>query len=199
MFDFNCLIGRTFGKLTVLNYSHRTPKICFDKKTGKKRIRGYRYFCECVCECGKHKIVNCDNLVRGKSKSCGCVSIEKNKNRFKTHGFCSKNKRIHQIYKDMIYRCYCKQCRAYRWYGAKGIKVCDLWLNDENAFFDFCKNYGYNESMTIDRIDSDKDYCPENCRFVDSGFNALRGVFKRERGYEGTDEEVMETYGWNCI
>ena len=193
------LIGKKFGRWTVLGFSHRKPKMCIDRITGRERMRGYRYFVNCVCECGRKRVVNVENLQLGKSTNCGCVKREKTIKRNWMGGYSQKNKRIHQMYRDMISRCYSVKCRAYRWYGAKGVRVCDLWLNNEQSFFDFCENYGYNENLTIDRIKSDGNYCPENCRFIDRKFNALRGVFKREYGYDGTDEEVIKTYVKDCL
>ena len=150
----------------------------------------------CRCDCGNTKIYRASNLKGGRNKSCGCkhrdVLVERNWR----GGYCVENPRLHKIYKDMIARCYNKKNKAYRWYGAKGVCVCDSWLENEQSFFDFCNTHGYSDSLTIDRIRSDGDYCPDNCRFIDNGFNALRGVFKREFGYDGTDEEVKEAYGW---
>lgn len=188
------LLGKRFGMWTVIAFSHREPKLSFDKKSGKERIRGYRYFVDCVCDCGNKKTVNLENLQLGKSTCCGCKNKQRLCERNLRGGFSLKDRRIHQMYKDMITRCYSERCKAYRWYGAKGVKVCDLWLKDEQNFFDFCNNYGYNEELTIDRINSNGDYSPDNCRFIDRKFNALRGVFKREHGYDGTDEEVMNCY-----
>lgn len=199
MLDVKDLIGKRFGRWLVVSYSHKTPRYYTNPKTGEKRIKAYRHFYDCVCECGKRKTVNADNLLSGLSTSCGCKTKEATIQRNLRGGYCLKNKRIYTMYKDIIRRCYNKSCNAYRWYGAKGIKVCDEWLQDIGKFFDFCYNYGYKDDLTIDRIDSDGDYCPENCRFINVGFNALRGVFKREYGREGTDEEVMEAYGWNCL
>lgn len=176
------LIGKRFDRLVVLN------------RVGSASNGDVLYLCQ--CDCGNQKVYRASNIKHGYNKSCGCkhrdVLVERNWR----GGFSQRDKRIHQMYKDMIYRCYSKKCKAYRWYGAKGITVCPEWLADENSFFDFCEKYGYNKDLTIDRIDSSKGYCPENCRFVDVRFNALRGVFKREYGYEGSDKEVKEAYGY---
>ena len=63
-------------------------------------------------------------------------------------------------------RCYNKEDKNYRWYGAKGIKICDEWLDNPKAFEEWAMNHGYSDNLTIDRKDENKNYCPENCTWV---------------------------------
>lgn len=82
------------------------------------------------------------------------------------------NKTLRHIFTGIITRCYNPNDKSYRWYGAKGIKVCHEWLQDRLSFEDWALNNGYQDGLTIDRIDEDKDYCPENCRWVTLANNA---------------------------
>ena len=77
-----------------------------------------------------------------------------------------ENKRISKIFHDIKSRCYNPNDKNYRWYGEKGIKVCDEWMNNPKSFEEWALNNGYTDNMTIDRIEEDKDYCPENCQWV---------------------------------
>lgn len=76
------------------------------------------------------------------------------------------NDRIGNIFKGMKDRCYNINDKNYRWYGAKGIKVCDEWMNNPKSFEEWSLNNGYTDEFTIDRINENKDYCPDNCRWV---------------------------------
>ena len=83
-----------------------------------------------------------------------------------------ENERIRIIFNGMKQRCYNKDDESYRWYGAKGIKIYDEWLDNPKAFEDWSLQNGYNDNLTIDRKDSKLDYCPDNCRWVTKESNS---------------------------
>lgn len=82
------------------------------------------------------------------------------------------NKRIGQIFQGMMKRCYSQNSKDYRWYGARGIGIYDKWRSNPFKFEEWALSNGYANDLTIDRIDSDKDYCPENCRWITIEDNA---------------------------
>lgn len=85
-----------------------------------------------------------------------------------------KNKRIGNIFSGMKQRCYNSKDKAYRWYGAKGIKICNEWLNNPLLFEEWSLSHGYQDNLSIDRLKSDKDYCPENCCWLPLGENSRK-------------------------
>lgn len=135
----------------------------------------------CRCECGTQKEIDKSSLIDGRSKSCGCLRQEIVKDLHTKHDGC--NDRLYGVWKDMKSRCYNKNIRSYKDYGGRGIKICESWKNDYAEFKKWAYENGYDENAqkgdcTIDRIDVNGDYCPENCRFVDSKLQAQN---KRKR------------------
>lgn len=139
--------------------------------TGKHEVRGegsrrFAYF-ECKCDCGNVIWTRGTGLRYGASKSCGCYKKDVVKKSVQKH--CSSRTRLYNIWLAMKRRCYKADSNCYYLYGERGIRICDEWMG-ENGFVNF-KNWalknGYQDNLTIDRIDVNRNYEPTNCRWVD--------------------------------
>lgn len=170
------LIGKKFGRLTVVS----------DAGTS-----GGRTYSNCLCDCGNMVVVSNKHLKSGHTKSCGCYKNEiigeigkrtgkVNIGRAQKQAHESNRKhdvsgtRLYRIWLQMKQRCYNEKNDAYKYYGGKGVCVCDEWRNDFSTFEQWANTNGYRDDLTIDRINSNKNYEPSNCRWISRGENSAR-------------------------
>ena len=181
------IIGKKFGRLTVKSYDH---------KEKRKNGEGYNHYYSCICDCGNECIVGRNQIKYGNTQSCGCIRSEqlaqRNKETGVLHGDSVKHKRLYHIYNGMKERCYSTQSKSYKYYGAKGITICEQWLNDWNSFKEWSLNNGYTDDLTIDRIDVNGIYEPNNCRWVDNKTQANNKTDNKYLTYKGETKTLAE-------
>jgi len=127
----------------------------------------------CKCKCGEVVKVPSHSLSSGNTKSCGCLHkeglIKRNKKSAK-HGYADKEK-LYGVWHGMRQRCNDINHKDYPRYGGRGISACAEW-DDYQLFRKWAKSNGYKSGLSIDRINNDGDYCPENCRWVNAKMQA---------------------------
>lgn len=169
------MIGKKYGRWTVIDEAgYRT------EPSGAK-IRLYT----CQCECGEIRDIVGSSLRNGSSQSCGCLNSELSSERLLKHGLT--NHPLYLKWSNMKRRCYDENNCSYDDYGGRGIKVCKEWIDGFKSFYDWAMENGWKKGLELDRIDTNGNYSPKNCRFITHQRNSVnRRKFKNNKtGYKG--------------
>ncbi len=172
--------GQKFGRFTVLEV--------------RSQSKHGAYYHLCLCECGVKKLVSSSNLELGKTKSCGCLAKELTGNRARSHGMSKTPE--YQTWSRMWSRCTNPIVDRYPQYGGRGIKVCEEWSSFEVFYADMGRKHTTRHS--IGRIDNDKGYCKDNCRWettAQQSVNTTRNVFIDVQGKRQTVSQWADEKG----
>lgn len=178
------LIGERFGRLVTVAYA------------GKAKDSRHQFLCK--CDCGNETIVLEKHLRNGNTKSCGCFKKDAGIAANTTHGM--RKTRIYGIWAGMKDRCTNPGVAKFKDYGARGITVCQEWQDSFEAFYEWAMANGYKDHLTIERIDNDGNYCPENCRWAtkkEQANNKRSSVFITFNGETHTLKQWSEIVGVN--
>lgn len=175
MSKFTDLTGMSFGRLTVISRAEN---------------RGAYVMWNCKCSCGNSVVVRTSNLKNGHTKSCGCFHADAASLANTKHGMSSS--RLYRIYQHMIGRCTNSNESGYENYGGRGISVCKEWSESFESFLEWAMSNGYDDRLSIDRIDHNGNYCPDNCRWATSKQQANNMRSNRILEYDGESRTLSE-------
>ncbi|MBW2021238.1 MAG: hypothetical protein JRI65_14810, partial [Deltaproteobacteria bacterium] len=168
--------GDKYNRLTLLHLSHKHNR--------------HQYW-HIVCDCGNEKVISVSDVIRGTTKSCGCLLREKRINSNKHH--YGHGTPLYHCWLGMRRRCTSETHPKYHRYGGRGIKICDGWFNDFRVFREWAYANGYKEHLTIDRIDNDGNYEPDNCQWLTRGDNTKKRFGSlRDENIPFEDPEIQE-------
>lgn len=170
--------GQRFDRLTALNRADN--------------LYGRHTAWLCRCDCGNTTVVSGNSLQQGNVKSCGCLGYETKQNMHTKHGDCGT--RLYDIYHNMKGRCYDKKDTRYKYYGGRGIQICDEWLG-EDGYLTFKKwsfSNDYSGNLLIERKDNDGNYSPENCKWATIKEQANNTRQNRRFTYDGETKTIAE-------
>lgn len=154
-----------------------------------KATNGYTAFV-CLCDCGNETIATAHQLKSKKKMSCGCYHREMVVANATKHGM--SRSRIYKVWIGIKGRCLNPNKKAYKWYGGRGIVICDEWLRFEN-FYQWAMSNGYKNNLTIERILNDGPYSPENCKFI---LNSEQSKNRRDLYWITYNGETRTLSGW---
>ncbi len=179
------MIGRKFGRLTVLE---EVPERAPDR-----RIRF-----KCQCDCGRTWVTAGSNLRRGYTRSCGCLSSDvtsefnKETKSKLVEGVATRHHPLFGTWVAMKQRCYNPKHTYYEYYGGKGVKVCERWVD---SFANFVEDMGERpDGYTLDRVDGGEEYSPDNCRWADWNTQGLNKKSVKKIEYRG---ETLTLNEWS--
>ena len=147
------LIGQKFGELTVIK-----------RVENRGRHRGARWLC--LCTCGEYHEASSNSLLQGLVTSCGCHYANRRKRNPKITDEEFNKTRLYEIWSGMKIRCYNKNHKDYKYCGSKGITICSEWKSSFKSFYEWSLANGYQDGLTIDRINTFGNYEPSNCRWI---------------------------------
>lgn len=156
------LLNKKFGRLTIIS----------EAKPHQQPNGDIQRLFSCLCDCGNKTIARLSNLRSGNSRSCGCYNREMTS---KTNTIHQKSQtRLYVIWSSMKARCSNPKNISYKYYGGKGVKVCDEWQNNFQSFYDWSMENGYKAGLTIDRKESDGNYELSNCQWISTKENTQK-------------------------
>lgn len=177
------LAGHRYGRLTVLKYAHT--------------LKGVSWWV-CVCDCGNERTIRSNSLRTNNTTSCGCLQKEKHVELVTRHGFSKE--RLYRTWTDIKSRCFNPNTGYYSEYGGRGITMCVEWREDFVVFREWALNNGYEDDLTIERLDVDGDYTPRNCTWIPmsaQGFNRRATRFVTFQDLKMTANEFSKAFQIN--
>ena len=170
------LQGMRFGRLFVV------------EKYGKAKNGSIIW--KCRCDCGKETMVTSCNLRSGSTNACGCLHNEFISSLSKKHGL--SHTRLHGIWRGIKGRCLNHKNSSYQNYGGRGIKICEEWKDNFENFYEWAMSNGYKDDLSIDRIDVNNGYFPENCRWVTDEVQSRNRRNNRKYSHDGETKTLSE-------